>query len=206
MFISLIDLETDCIVHFDNSSCEEDPEFKFVSNITFENARSLFELVKFFNSIFVFPQIMSSADVSPRSFEESKFVILDEEDLEKEIQTVFGFSSKKQLNVFERFLESRTKENVSEKSIDNILNGLAKITDFMVVTKSVDFLESLVDDCDDCDDCSSCECDSDCNDGSDNCSGDCKTCPNKSQEAPYFCEDCKKDMEQKQIKNKKLLN
>ena len=110
MFISLIDLETDCIVHFDNSSCEEDTEFKFVSNITFENARALFELVKFFNSIFVFPQIMSSADTSPRFFDESKFVILDEEDLEKEIQALFGFSSKKQLNVFERFLESRTKE------------------------------------------------------------------------------------------------
>ena len=201
MFISLIDLETDGIVHFDNVSSEEAPEFKFISKIVFGNVRGFFEIVKFFNSLFIFPQIMSSEDDSPRSFRESKFVILDEEILENEIQTEFAFSSRKQLNVFERFLESRSKENVSEKSIDNILNGLAKIVDFMIITKSVDLLEDLVDDCDDeCNNCDDCE--------TDGCSGDCKVCPNKSEQEPYVCEDCKKELQQKQKETnyKKLLN
>ena len=113
MFVSLIDEETNSIVHIDNTLTSK-KKFKYVSSKTFEDVRDFIGLVKIFNHLFIFPQLTSEADEELPTFSEARFVILDEEVLEAEIVCDFCFCTKKNLNAFEKWMDFRGQE-VSEE-------------------------------------------------------------------------------------------
>jgi len=187
MLISLIDLENNCIVHVDN---ENDPEKKYPHHlkISGSDVRGLFDLIELFNSIYIYPSLLSF-DNEMFCFKGNKFVILDEEVMLNEIEFSFCFKTKKHANVFVSFLDIQKKENVSEKEFENVFNGLAKITDFQILTHSVNLLEDIVLDC--CGDCENCE--------------NCHNEQDEQDQEPYVCDACK-EKEQQQQNSKKLLN
>jgi hypothetical protein len=181
MFVSLIDAETNSIVHIDNTLASK-KKFKYTSSKTFESVRDLFDLIKIFNHLFIFPQLCCDADEEMPTFSEARFVDLDEEILESEIVCDFCFCTKKNQKAFDNWMDSRGKD-LADDVFGKMIDALTDVAEFRIITKEIDLLEDVMD------------CDLDCE--------NCEMHNEEEQEEVPMCPDCKKEQEEAQ---KKLLN